>query len=137
MYGVPLVGADICGFNGNTTEELCQRWQQVGAFYPFSRNHNSLGQVDQDPAAFGPEMVASSRVALQIRYRLLPYYYYLFFRASLSGGTVVRPMFFQFPTDLATYEIDWQFLVGSAVMISPVLTPGTTELLAYFPAGRW
>lgn len=132
-----MIGADICGFNGNTTEELCQRWQEVGAFYPFTRNHNSLGQIDQDPAAFGPDVIASSRLALQIRYRLLPYYYYLFFRASLNGGTVVRPLFFQFPLDPATYEIDWQFLVGSGLMISPVLTQGTTEILAYFPAGRW
>lgn len=89
------MGADICGFNGNTTTALCNRWMQLGAFYPFSRNHNTDDGIDQDPVALGDLVVKSSKKALAVRYSLLSYLYTLFWEAHSSGTTVARPLFFE------------------------------------------
>uniref|UniRef100_A0AAR5PG88 P-type domain-containing protein n=1 Tax=Dendroctonus ponderosae TaxID=77166 RepID=A0AAR5PG88_DENPD len=137
LFGIPLMGADICGFNGNTTVALCNRWQQLGAFYPFSRNHNTDDGIPQDPASMGDLVVASTKKALEVRYALLPYLYTLFFRAHVDGDTVARPLFFEFFSDKKTFGIDTQFLWGSAVMIVPVLEENATTVKAYFPAALW
>jgi alpha-glucosidase len=98
LFGIPMVGSDICGFEGDTTPELCARWMQVGAFYPFSRNHNSIFMKPQEPYVFRdyPFVLQSSLTSLQIRYSLLKYYYTLFVKND-GKGTVFRPLFFEFP----------------------------------------
>ena len=103
---------------------------ELGAFYPFSRNHNSKGSKSQEPYVW-PSVAAISRQVLGIRYSLLPYYYTLFYKASRPvdpqnppSATVTRPLFFEFPKDSNTYGIDRQFLVGSGLLVSPVLDLG-------------
>jgi alpha-glucosidase len=137
QFGIPFVGSDICGFIGNTNADMCQRWMELGAFYPFSRNHNGYENENQDPGFFGPEVAESSRKALLVRYTLLPYLYTLFYQHHVNGNTVVRAIWHEFPTDAQAVGIDRQFFWGSGLLISPVLDEGALEVLAYFPDARF
>jgi alpha-glucosidase (family GH31 glycosyl hydrolase) len=137
MFNIPFVGADICGFAENTTMELCTRWMQVGTLYPFSRNHNSKAAIDQEPYRWGPKITAINRASINRRYLLLPFLYTLMFHSHMRGDTVWRPLFFEFPNDQTTWDIDRQFLVGPSLLVSPVLDQGATSVKAYFPTALW
>ncbi|XP_072508617.1 uncharacterized protein [Notamacropus eugenii] len=139
LFGIPMVGPDICGYANNVSEELCRRWMQLGAFYPFSRNHNGQGYKDQDPAAFGEDslLLNTSRHYLNIRYTLLPYLYTLFFRAHTRGDTVARPLLHEFYNDSYTWDVYRQFLWGPGLLITPVLEEGAEKVIAYMPDAIW
>lgn len=139
IFGIPLMGADICGFNWDTTEELCCRWYQLGMMYTFSRNHNSNSSISQEPWAFGPTLLSVSNNAIRAKYSLMNYYYTLMFHVSNSGGTVFKPTFFEFPNDFRLQRIHSQdnFMVGGALLVHPVLTQGAITVDAYFPADVW
>ncbi|EIN04541.1 hypothetical protein PUNSTDRAFT_47500 [Punctularia strigosozonata HHB-11173 SS5] len=134
MFQVPMVGADTCGFNGNTDEELCNRWMQLSAFFPFYRNHNELGALSQEPYRWD-SVANASRTAIATRYALLPYWYSLFANASTRGTPPVRPLAFAFPDQPALAGLSDQFLVGPNVLVTPVLEPNATSVTGVFPAG--
>ncbi|KIH59312.1 glycosyl hydrolase, family 31 [Ancylostoma duodenale] len=136
MFGIPYIGSDICGFFGDATEELCLRWQQMGAFHKFMRNHNAKGQAPQDPAKW-PSVAEAAKKATLFRYYYLPYLYSVFFAVSMNGGTVVRPVFFEFSMDKETHNLGHQFLWGSSMMVAPVLHKGATTVDAYLPDDVW
>ena len=135
LFGVPMIGSDICGFLGDTTEELCARWIEVGAFYPFSRNHNSLNQEPQELYLWD-SVTAAAKNALGIRYKMLPLLYTLFYNAHSQGTTVARSLWYNFPSDDEAANVNFQFMLGKEILVSPVVTEGASSVLAYFPKGQ-
>jgi len=137
LFGIPFVGADVCGFYGNTTVSLCSRWMQLGAFYPFMRNHNSHLSSPQEPYV-DEKLMAVTKKALKLRYSLARYMYTSYMHTVLRGGTMVRPVLFDFPTDMQTYSIlDTSFMFGPALRITPVLADKVDVLESYFPNADW
>lgn len=73
LFQIPMVGADTCGFQENTDEELCNRWMGLSAWTPFYRNHNQRGALSQEPYRWDT-VANTSRAAIRERYKLLPYW---------------------------------------------------------------
>ncbi|CDU22645.1 probable Alpha-glucosidase precursor [Sporisorium scitamineum] len=139
IFGIHMIGADICGFNRNSNEELCNRWMALGAFLPFMRNHNTIGAIAQEP--FRWDSVANvSRIAIGKRYEILPSLYSHMARSSVSGEPAVKALWYEFPDVFdQTKDYAHQFLFGDDVLVSPVLEPNVTEVKALFPdaGGKW
>ncbi|KAI1787666.1 glycosyl hydrolases family 31-domain-containing protein [Ganoderma leucocontextum] len=132
LYQIPFVGADTCGFQGNTDEELCNRWMQLSAFLPFYRNHNVRSALSQEPYRWD-SVANASRTAINVRYSLLPYWYTLFANASLHGSPPIRALFFEFPDEPELFEVDRQYLIGRDLLVTPVLTPNVSTVDGIFP----
>jgi len=132
IFGIPMFGADTCGFGGNSDNELCSRWMQLSAFFPFYRNHNILGAISQEPYVW-ESVTSASKTAMRIRYALLPYMYTLLALANRDGDTVMRALAWEFPNEPWLANADRQFLLGSSIMVTPCLTQGATTVDGVFP----
>jgi alpha-glucosidase (family GH31 glycosyl hydrolase) len=138
IFGIPLVGADVCGFHNNTTPELCSRWLEVGSFYTFFRNHNDIGAEGQELFVLGEDVMNVGRKMIRMRYSLHLYMYSLLFKASYSGGSVLRPMFFEYPNLIDMYENERQIMLGPAILVIPVLEENQRSVIGFIPDEcRW
>jgi alpha-glucosidase len=132
IFGIPMFGVDTCGFNGNTDMELCARWMQLSAFFPFYRNHNTLSADSQEPYRWDT-VASASRSAMHIRYSLLPYMYTLFQEAHTTGSTVMRALAWEFPNEPLLAGVDTQFMLGPNILVTPVLQPQVDTVEGIFP----
>ena len=156
IFGIPFIGADICGFHDNATDELCARWHVLGAFYPFSRNHNVDTSLSQEPWVFnslnrrtninkfdinwpkeGYTLLAAQK-AIRIKYTLLRYTYTQIFLISLGlKAAYFKPCFFEFPDDSVLINemnvLNTHIMLGDSLLFIPSLTEHESSYLGYFP----
>ncbi|GGJ54441.1 glycoside hydrolase family 31 protein [Deinococcus roseus] len=134
LSGVPFVGSDLGGFLSNASGELVTRWTWLGAFFPFMRNHSSIGTDYQEPWAF-PEHLPHIRSAIQFRYRLLPYLYTLMKEAEETGLPPMRAISLHHPEH--QNHLSDQFLFGESLLVAPILRPYHTHRSVLFPSAGW
>lgn len=137
LSGFAFAGTDVGGFGADCTPELLSRWVQVGAFSPLFRNHSCEGCVRQEPWMFDRRTLDINRKFIELRYRLLPYFYDLFYECENTGLPVMRPLVLHYAQDPETWNLNGEFLVGEHLLVAPVLEQGATRKMVYLPEGTW
>jgi alpha-glucosidase len=131
MCGFLYCGADLGGFNDNTTEDLMLRWIAFGMFTPLMRNHSALGTRVQELYRFKNKETFANFIKL--RHAFIPYIYDEFIKAAENDTMYFRPLSFVYSDDERTFEIEDQLLVGDSIMIAPVYKQNARGRMVYLP----
>jgi alpha-glucosidase (family GH31 glycosyl hydrolase) len=76
------------------------------------------------------------RQAVELRQRMAPLILGLAHEASLTGEPIMRHMAYAFP-GYGFEEVNTQFLLGSEVLVAPVIEKGASSRQVVVPPGRW
>jgi alpha-glucosidase (family GH31 glycosyl hydrolase) len=139
ISGWPYWGPDIGGFfdgSGARDRELWTRWVQLGALMPVMRD--MLGaQADPVGVHTDDETTAMFRGYARLHRALTPYLHALARQAHATGLPLAAPMWLAAPADPVAWTVQDQYLLGTDLLVAPVLTPGVTTRGVHLPAGRW
>ena len=137
LAGMPYSACDIGGYDGEEpSPEMLSRWMEAGVFFPIMRSHSALSRTPRFPWLFGPVVERAIQKAIDLRYRLIPYYYSLAHKAFETGIPIMRPLAMEFPGDSQAANLSDQWMMGSSLMAAPLLQPGGRRSV-YLPIGTW
>lgn len=138
---IPFWSCDISGYCGDIKDhselaELYVRWLQFGVFNPISRAHHE-GNNAVEPWLFGDEAERLSKEAIELKYQLFPYLYTYAREAHDTGVPLIRAMILEYPDDEEAMKAEAQFMLGSELLVAPVVEKGAESKRIYLPQGEW
>ena len=131
LCGFLFTGCDLGGFGCNVTEDLMERFLQLGVFTPLMRNHSALHTREQEIYRFS--IWETMRDTVSVRYALLPCLYSEFMKAALRDEMLFRPLAFDYPADRRAVHTQDQLMLGGDCMIAPVYEQNAAGRYAYLP----
>lgn len=137
VSGLAMCGSDIGGFGSDTTPELLVRFYEAAVFVPFFRNHSAMGTRRQEPWQFDETTIDAVRKTVKLRYRFIPYIYDLAHECEKTGAPIVRSLVYEYPADKHVRNISDEYMLGSFVLVAPVIAPGKEVREVYLPDGDW
>ena len=133
LSGFSNVGQDIGGWDSKSAPVLYARWFATGTFFPFMWSH---GKEDHEPYSHGEAVENAARTFLNLRYRLIPYFYSLHEKAHSTGVPLLRAFVLQEPAEPEASHIDDQFFIGDDLLVAPLFNDDGDRVL-YLPKGLW
>ena len=120
------------------SKELLMRWIEMSAFTPVFRTHEGLNP-DKNKQVYDDEELLQHFADYAQIYNAWGFYRdELINESSEQGIPIIRHPYLEFPEDTATYHLYFeQFMVGSEMMVAPVLDKNTTSVKIYLPQGTW
>jgi alpha-glucosidase (family GH31 glycosyl hydrolase) len=141
LSGVGYWGHCMGGFERNATNELYIRWVQFGMLSPmahlFGSDLSKRKRDDKEPWHYSKKAQRLFKKYDRLRYRLLPYLYTMGYRMYQTGLPLMRALVLEYQDDPNVYGIDDQYLLGSEIMVAPVLEKGAESRDIYLPEGEW
>jgi alpha-glucosidase (family GH31 glycosyl hydrolase) len=139
--GYPFVETDMIGGSGEQpppTKGVLVRWAQAAALMPLMYSSTSPLGVSNlaGTQRYDQQTVDLYKAAAKTHERLAPYIEKQVQRALRSDEPIMKPLFFDYPSDDATYAINDEWLLGDSLLAAPVLTDAGTRDI-HVPAGRW
>jgi alpha-glucosidase len=136
LAGMPYGACDIGGFHTTPSPELLTRWMEAGVFFPVMRSHSEINAMPHFPWLYGTNALNAIRDALDLRYRLISFYYSLAHETFETGVPLMRPLVMEFPDDPKVANLSDEWMMGDSLLAAPILQDGD-ERAIYLPAGDW
>ncbi|MFN3967718.1 TIM-barrel domain-containing protein [Flavobacterium sp.] len=138
MQGMAYMHSDLGGFAGDYFDnELYLRWLQYGVFNPIFRPH-AQEDVASEVTYKDVQTKAKAKKSVELRYQLMPYNYTLAFDNNQKGTPLMRPLFFEEPTNEKLLNEKESYLWGNAFLVKPITKSGVTSTEVYFPkSNNW
>jgi sulfoquinovosidase len=145
LSGYSLEHSDIGGYTAidnpfleyHRSKELLLRWIELSAFTTVYRTHEGNRPEVNHQIYSDEETLRHFDRFAKIYAAWKPYRMELVKEASETGLPVVQHPFIHYPNDPEVPGLEYQFMVGSQLMVAPVLDPGGDSVEIYLPAGRW
>lgn len=141
MTGCGLSHSDIGGYTslfGNTrTKELFLRWAEMAAFTPVMRTHEG-NRPDENFQYYEDEDCMNRLARLVDVYTMMaPYIKKLVAENAKTGIPVQRPLFLHNEEDEASYDIQYEYMLGEDMVVAPVYLAERFQWEVYLPKGEW